>query len=165
LHAESLPNAVRFRFVDAYRILGRYDFKNTQDASRQVVIDRKRNDNRCRQGRRRVIGRPNQPNRRSNDEFKLGGLQSRDGMHLSAVGNSVLACEIMPKLDLVFEQSAILTQAIRHEGLISRYNGNIRNLGYYLNTIDDLRPSATDEQEIRFSTMPGVQQRVFEHPR
>jgi hypothetical protein len=34
-----------------------------------------------------------------------------------------------------------------------------------LDSVEDLRPSAADEQELRLSTMLGAQQRIFEQVR
>jgi hypothetical protein len=163
LHAEDLPLAHRFRFVDAYRILGDYDYKNTGDESRQVVIGNKRIDNRYLQGRWRWSGPPHRPNRRRVYEFAYGGLQSLDGMHLSAVGYAVLACEIMRKLDMVFDENAVLRQAFQDEDLIRRYNANLKTLDYLLDTVEDLRPGERDKEELSYPTMLGAQQRIFTH--
>ncbi|MBK1732684.1 SGNH/GDSL hydrolase family protein [Thiococcus pfennigii] len=159
-HIAGLADARRFRIVDAYRILDAYDYKNTYDARRQIAIGDTRIDNRYLTGRMRRVGRPGGP-RPPRYEFDHGGLQSLDGMHLSAVGYAVLACEIMDTLGLDYDRAKILARALRDEDLISRYNGNIHRLGYLLDTIEDLRPTEQGDEELSFSTMLGVQGAVF----
>lgn len=160
-HIDGLRTKRRFRLVDAYRIFEGYDYKNTLDTRRQISIGRARIDNRYLEGRtRRRPGRPGE-HRPPRYEFEHGGLQSLDGMHLSAVGYALLACEIMGALGLVFDRKAILTQALRDEDLISRYNGNIHSLGYLLDNIEHLRPTDQDDDELTLSTMLGVQESPF----
>jgi hypothetical protein len=84
-------------------------------------------------------------------------------MHLSAVGYAVLACEIMRKLDMVFDENAVLRQAFQDEDLIRRYNANLKTLDYLLDTVEDLRPGERDKEELSYPTMLGAQQRIFTH--
>lgn len=162
-HVAGIPNNGRIRFVDAYTILGKYDFKNTREPSRQLEIDRKRIDNRYLAGiRKRRSGRPGNPPR-IRYHFSHGGLLSLDGMHLSAIGYAVLACEIMDKMDLVFDKRAILSQAYSNEDLVSAYRSNIHSFLDMLDIVEDLRPTDEDEgsRDLRMEATMGLMERPF----
>lgn len=77
----------------------------------------------------------------------------------------MLAGEIMRELSLDFDEAIILAQALKREDLISRYNRDVHSLVFYLDLIEDLQPAPADEEELAFSTMLGVQQRVFDRRR
>jgi hypothetical protein len=162
-HVAALPNANRFCFVDTYRILEKYDFKNTTESRRQIETGAQRIDNRYLEGvRKRRPGRPNGPPK-YRFQFKHGGLFSLDGMHLSAIGYAVLACEIMNKMDLIYDKGAILKQAFQNEDLVSRYNRSIHSFLSILDFVEDLRPTDDEESasDLRIEAALGLAEQPF----
>lgn len=139
-YASTLAASDRFVFVDAYQILEKYDYKNTGEVGRQININRVAIDNRYVAGKKkRRNGQPGGPPKFSY-KFINGGLFSLDGMHLSAIGYAMLACEIMYKMDLLFDKKSILLEAYSNEIFVSRYNSSTHNFLGLLDLAENFIP-------------------------
>jgi hypothetical protein len=106
--------------LDAYHLFERYDFKNTRQEKRRIRIGRLVIDNTYLETRVEEVRLGSaKPFRRH--VFASGGFQGLDGMHLTAVGYAVLACEIMKKWKLPHHRDKILEEAAARERLITNY--------------------------------------------
>lgn len=138
----------RFRIIDTYQILKKYDFKNLGGASRQLRIGKKVIDNRYLDGRkqRKRIKVGGRMRTRHSYHYDHGGLQSLDGMHPSAVGYAMFACEIMNKLDLLYDKQEIMKDALKAEGLISKYSRGHFELNSLLSIVEAFVPDENDQE-------------------
>jgi hypothetical protein len=111
--AAGAPN--RLKFLDSYSLFESYDYKNSLDDSRQIVInDELWIDNRYVTG---TVPR-SLPLR---VELATGGFQSIDGMHPSGCGYAMLASEAMKLLNLPQQREALLERGYDDDTLLAQY--------------------------------------------
>ncbi|MBP3956926.1 hypothetical protein J8F10_16770 [Gemmata sp. G18] len=122
--AEARGTAGRIRFINTFEIFDRFDFKNSGDAIRRVLVpERPTLDN---QYLDRTLFRR---------EIVAGGFQSADGMHASAVGYALLASEIMTVLGIAHDRGAILQTAFDGDALLGTRSSNLDALVGILGSI------------------------------
>lgn len=139
--------------IETYQIFSRYDFKNTGSPVAQIRIGDTVVDNRYLEGRR--IPNPNPlggPAHLPKYVFKLGGFQSIDGMHPSAVGYAVFADEIAREMNLPRDTDRVRREGLKHEKLIRDFPAALPGFRNLLNVIKALvdavsRGDAGEEEE------------------
>lgn len=145
-------NSHRLRFLDAYDIFSRYDYKNTRIREKQITIGKHRIDNRRLDGKVRYVGPPGR-RRRSGSQLVAGGFQSADGMHPSGVGYAILASEIMQFMGFRHDRKKLLGRALRNEALLKRYPLSLDNIYDIIRIVQKVKKSksASREKENRIS--------------
>jgi hypothetical protein len=114
--------AGRVRFVDAFALMGAYDFKNSLDAARRIDLgDGIVVDNRYLEAATERQSWFARPTRR----WVSGGLQSADGMHPTGCGYALFACEVMTALGLPHDRMALLRQGFAEDRLLSDVPGEL----------------------------------------
>ena len=152
-------NDPRFVVVDTYRILKKYDFKNYREPSRQLSIKKLRIDNRYLHWHQRTRKKKRGSGYRYYHSFNYehGGLQSLDGMHPSGPGYAMFACEIMNKLDLLYDKKKVLERGLESEILFAgkRIGEGFCNLRRTLSTISRFVPKP-DEKDLNAGTLAAA---------
>lgn len=109
----------RLKFIDTYKLMDSYDYKNTGKSSALIDVGRSKLNNRV------LDGKPQGRRYRNRTPRKIvigdGGFQSFDGMHPSGVGYAVMACEAMDTMGLVHDREKMIRQAFKDDKLLYNY--------------------------------------------
>ncbi|HZU38207.1 MAG TPA: hypothetical protein VFA18_19950, partial [Gemmataceae bacterium] len=133
--AETAAGAARrVQFLDICALFERYDYKNSLDPARQIVVtDDVDIDNRYVSGRFHVV-----PLNMAGWRLSAGGFESVDGMHPSGCGYAKLASEAMNQLGLKQDASGLLQRGFAGDSLLSRYPIELRAVTSVLQMARDL---------------------------
>jgi hypothetical protein len=107
--------ANRLKFLDSYSLFESYDYKNSLEDDRLIVI----NDDLWIDNRYVTGTVPKSLPLRV--ERAAGGFQSIDGMHPSGCGYALLASEAMKLLELPQQREALLQRGYDDDTLLSQY--------------------------------------------
>jgi len=104
----------RLRFISAFNLSDRFDFKNSGDIGRRIGVP----------------GRPTVDNLYLDRTLLTltlvaGGLQSADGMHATGLGYALLASEVMNDLGLAHDRAQLLQTAFDQDLLLSTRSRNL----------------------------------------
>lgn len=162
--AKSLHRENRITFIDAYRLLQKYDYKNSADSGRRIAISNDVTvDNQYLNGDLRFGWPP------IHDELSRGGFFSIDGMHPSGVGYAVLASEIMDIIGISHDRAALLKRAYAEDRLLSDYPAELDMLVGLLAILReaisvnhfDHSPVGTLSDDFHFADLLRVLKRIF----
>lgn len=108
----------RVKFLDAWTVFDRDDYKNSLQTGRRIRVDANQLvDNRYLQGAPPFLNLPILPHNR----LVAGGFQSVDGMHPTGVGYAVIAAAALQELGLNGNISELLQRAFDEDKLLSQY--------------------------------------------
>ena len=159
-------NADRLRFMDAYQLFEAFDYKNTLERDRQIVVGRNRLDNRPLDGSPVHIGpQSKQRGRLFRYDLTEGGFQSFDGMHPSGLGYGLIAAELMEAMGLPHSRPDLLAQSYGEDRLLTNFMRNFESIyglvsiaDYFLAQPDDIameEPEASPKSRTLRTGMSG----------
>jgi hypothetical protein len=132
--ANAAGTTARVQFLDTFALFDQFDYKNSLDAGRQIVVTGDVDiDNRYVAGRFHLI-----PLNMAGWRLSAGGFQSADGMHPSGCGYAKLASEAMKLLGLNQDTGNLLQLAFSEDSLLSRYPIELRAVTSLLQMARDL---------------------------